>query len=934
MKEIKKVLMCILVMSIAGICTLSAQSRELPLDPKVRYGVLPNGMKYYIRANKKPEQRAEFYIVHNVGAILEEDNQNGLAHFTEHMAFNGTKNYPKKSMLSYLETIGCSFGGNVNAFTSIDVTCYNISDVPLVRENIIDSALLVLHDWSSFISFEQEELDAERGVIREEWRTRRTANFRMSDAIRPILYKDSKYAIRNVIGDTNVINNFTRDEIIDYYHKWYRPDLQAIIVVGDIDVKSIEAKIKTMFSDIPKVENPTPKPVYEVPDNKEPLIGIVSDPEATSSSIRVYYKHNTVDFDKRNTIDFYRELIIRNLVCTMFNQRLNEMAQDAKTPFSGAYVGYNEFTETRDAFTGTANAKPGQIKEALAALLTELRRADQHAFTETELERAKTNYLTGIERQYKERDKSTNDSFVWEYFSHFTSNYPTVGIEFEHSTINTVMNSITLDKINAAIQKYITPRNVVVTIQAAQNNDNPIPTKDEVLAMLNKSFIENTEAYKDNVIDKPLIANEPKAGKVVKESKGDFETTCWELSNGVKVVFKTTDFKEDYIGLHAMSFGGFSLIETKDLPSANLLGTVVSNMGVGPFSDVELNKYLTGKIVSIAPSIGQYSESINGSASPKDFETLLQLVYSYFTQPRFDQQAYESIMSRVEASLTNRQSNPNSAFADSITVTTYSHNPRVLLTNLDLLKKVDLASIQRIYGERFKNPADFTFFFIGNITPEQARPAVEKYLASLPTTKKTEKWKDQKIRVAKGKVNNNFSVPLQTPKTSVRITYSGDMEYTLENEIAMSAISHILDIRYTESIREEKGGTYGVGVGAGVNDLPIPYFYLIAQFDTDPNMTNELIPIVHAEIKTLADKGCSDIDLQKTKELFIKQYRQNLKENSYWASAIVNKYMYNYDEVSRYEEIVNALTPERIKEVVNKCIKQGNIMQVSMSPAE
>lgn len=906
----------------------------VPVDKNVRYGKLENGLTYYIRKNTEPKQRAEFYIAQNVGAILEEDSQNGLAHFLEHMAFNGSKNFPGKGIINYFETVGVKFGYNINAFTSLDETVYNLSDVPTTREGIVDSALLVLHDWSNYITLDPQEIENERGVIREEWRTGRNAERRMYKQVMPVIYKDSKYATRDVIGDINVINNFNHQEIKDYYHKWYRPDLQSIIIVGDIDVDQVEQKIKTMFTDIPKRENPAPRPFYELPDNDQPLVGIASDPEARNTILYLYYKHNATPKDAKN-LGYLREEIERDLITTMISSRLNEITQNPNPPFVFAASGMGDVVRTKSAFMFYAALKNDAMLDGVKGLVREAERVKRFGFTASELDRAKADYLRSKENQLKEKDKEKNQKYVWECINNYLEGEPMPGIEFEYMFTSGMLPTISIDELNAYASKLVTDHNMIVTLMGPQKEGIVLPDENSILAAINEVKAESIEAYVDKVSSKPLVEKVAKPGKVKAENaKNIFETTELTLSNGVKVIFKQTDFKEDEVTLNAFSKGGLSLASVENLPSASMATQVVSNAGVGEFSSVDLEKLLAGKMVTVTPVIGQDFEGLQGSASPKDFESMLQLVYLYFTSPRQDEENFNTYIGRMKAYFANVAADPRMAFRDSVSATLANHNPRVMPMNVDFLSKVNYAQSMAFYKDRFADASDFVFIFTGNIKVNEVKGLIENYLGGLPTLKRKDTAKDTGVRPPKGKVQNYFRKPLQTSKTSVYIAFTGDTKYNLENLVLADYVTSILRTRYLEEIREKEGGTYSVSVRTSVKNFPAESFSVGIQFDTDPKLSEKLIGIVYAEIDKIKANGPTDDDLNKTKEYMVKECEQNLRENSYWSDVIREKYENGTDIHTNYLETVKAVNVETVKAFFNTLFNQGNVIEVVMSPEE
>jgi zinc protease len=903
-----------------------------PYDPQVKTGVLPNGMHYYIRENKLPEKRAEFYLTNNIGAIQENDDQNGLAHFTEHMAFNGTKNFPKKSLINYLGTIGVKFGRNLNAGTGVEQTTFMVTSVPLIRESIIDSVLLILHDWSHYISFDSTEIEAERGVIREEWRMYGSADMRMGIKLAPITYKDSKYAKRDVIGDTAVINNFKHQTIKDFYNTWYRPDLQALVIVGDFNANVVENKIRKLFAEIPAVVNAVPKERYDLPNNDEPLIGTATDPEATSTDVSLMYKAETVKDSERN-MGYMRLKILQRMINVMFVQRMAEITRKENPPFLYAYCRYASFTRVKDAFTGTAQARNNESIKALTALLTEMERLKQYGFTQSELDRVKADLLRSYESQYAERDKRKSSELVNANISHFMIRYPNPGIAFEYAFAQQMIPGISLEEINKEVKQYVHPDNMIVTITAPEKEGITVPSVQEIRDAIEQAKHLKTEAYVDSLAGRKLLDKEPVAGKVVKTKTNKvLGTTEWTLSNGAKVVLKPTDFKADEIQMRAWSLGGYSAADDNTIPSAQITDNIAVESGVGNFSKTNLGKMLAGKRVNITPSISDHTESISGYLSPKDFETAMQLVYLYFTQPRWSESDYNTWMDKMRNYFINMKAEPRKAFSDTISVMLNSHSKRYKPTTYELFDEMKFEKVKAFYADRFCDASDFTFLFTGKINPDEVKPLVEKYLASLPVVKRKDVFKDDGVRPPKGKVVNDFSHENKTPRTSVLILYHGKCQYTATDKLYFAAIRHILELRYIESIREEKGGSYHVGVSAQVGNLPEPEFSLSMSFDTNPKLADDLKAIVYREVDKLIANGPSDADLQKAKEYFLKQRQEDLKENNWWHAIAGEYYSTGVDLISGYEENVKNLTTKAIKAYAEKMLTQGNVLEVVMRP--
>lgn len=906
--------------------------QPVPLDPEVRYGKLENGLTYYIKHNDKTEERAEFYLSNNVGAILETDEQNGLAHFCEHMCFNGTKYFPEKGILNYFETIGMEFGRNINAGTGKDMTNYYLMHTPVTREGIIDTALMTLRDWSHYVSFEEEEIDNERGVIHEEWRTRRNANFRLNTTLMPIIYQGSKYAERDIIGTLDVIDNSEYETLRNFYRDWYRPDLQAIIVVGDIDVDQIEEKIKTYFSEIPAKENAPERPTYDVPNNEEPIVAIATDKEAQNSNISVYYKHDYIKPEEKNML-YYVNSYAEALYTSMLNTRLNELVQKENPPFIFAYNYYGNFAGNKDAYTLGASAN--NIENALTALLTENQRVKQHGFTAGEFDRAKTDLLRQLEKAYKEKDQQQNRNLAFQFINHFSTNNPTPGAAFEYDFAQQVLPMIPLQEVNKLSNEWITDNNMVISITGPEKEGFKVPTEQEVLEIISNVKSMNLEAYVDEVSDKPLMETIPAAGKVTEETQDkDLGITKWQLSNGVKVVIKPTTFKEDEILINAFSKGGSSLYSVEDLPSAEFATTVVGRSGIADFSLIELEKMLTGKVVRVNPYIEDLYEGISGNCAPGDLETALQLINMYFTSPRFDQAATNAFMSRLGAFLQNKALNPDATFRDSVSFILANRNPRKEPLSAERLQEVNFEKAKEIYLDRFADASDFTFIFTGNIDVEKAKPLFETYLASLPSVNRNENWKDNNVRYPDGKLTKLIEKELETQKNTIFINLNGDLEYNLENRLLLQAIKHVLDIRYTERIREEEGGTYGVGVGISTSEYPVEDFGLNISFDCDPANAEKLKAIVYEEIEKIKEEGPSEVDLNKAKENFLKNRENALKENGFWSSSIAFnlKHDENILDHDQYNATVNAISVKKVQKAAKKWLSQGNNIEIILQP--
>lgn len=934
----KKLILNYGLLALLIFAVLPVFAQQVPLDPKIRYGKLDNGLTYYIRHNEKPKQRADFYIAQNVGAILENDDQNGLAHFLEHMCFNGTKNFPDKGIINYLETIGVKFGYNINAYTSLDETVYNLSNVPTIRPAIIDSSLLVLHDWSGFVSLLDKEIDAERGVILEEWRTGAGAERRMWKELNKLKYEGSQYSKRDVIGDTAVIKHFKYQTLRDYYQKWYRPDQQAIVVVGDVDVDQVEAKIKTLFAEIPRKSNAGERPVYDIPDNTEPIVATVKDPEAKYTRIEMEYKHNKLPVELKTSMQGYAMSIVNNLISMIVNYRFDEITKQADAPFVGGGASYSELVKSKDAFQFIVVPNEGKELEGLNALLLEIEKIKRFGFTNSEVERAKTEMLKSLENAYNDRDNQQNESYVQEYIRNFLNAEVIPGIEWEFNTSKLIMPSLNADVINQVVKSYITDNNIIISISAPDKPQVKIPEKAQILQSVESAKKAELTAKAEENFNKPLIEVAPKAGKIKKvTSNSTLGTTEWILSNGVKIVFKPTEFKKDEILFSAFSEGGLSKVSnSSDLITATVATSIVQNNGLGQYSQVELTKILTGKIASVNPYISAYTEGFDGNSSVNDFETMLQLTYLYFTATRKDDNAYQALVNMYKASLANASTDPRKAFSDTISTMLTNHSSRTVILNMNAVDKIDQDKALFIFKERFANPADFTFVFTGNVNfnDEKVKNAICTYLGGLKAAGKAEKFTDNNIRKPEGKVNNNFTKEMKVKKASNFILFSGKLPYNIQNRTAMTAIGSILNIRYLESIREKEGGSYGVAVRGNLSHMPVDEATLMMQFDTDPEKQAKLMGIIYSEIQEILTNGPRQDDLQKVKENMLKKYTEDLAENSWWSNTLVAYYQDKLNYVNDYKAAIEALTPDLIKSTLKALVDQSNVFEVVMIPAQ
>ena len=914
------------------------QFPPLPVDKNVRIGQLDNGLTYYIRHNKFPENRAEFYIAQKVGSILEEPQQRGLAHFLEHMAFNGTKNFPGDDkglgVIPWCETVGIKFGTNLNAYTSIDETVYNISNAPIDRTGVLDSCLLILHDWSNYILLKDDEIDKERGVIREEWRSRNSGMLRVYTDLLPTIYQGDKYADCMPIGSIDVINNFPYKDIRDYYHKWYRPDLQGIVIVGDIDVDTVEAKLKAVFADVQKPVNPAERTYYPVADNKEPIVAIGTDKEVDDPSIEIYFKQDATPDSEKNNVGYLASQYMTSMISSMLNARLSELVQSANPPFTRASSYYSDFfvAKTKEAFALSASSKADGIETALKTLLQETERARRFGFTESEYARARANYLQSLESAYNEREKTKHGSYVREYVQNFLNGEPIPGIEAEYAMMNQLAPNIPLQAMNMVMQQLVPDSNQVVIIAGPAKEGLKYPTKEEVINLLKGMKDLDLQAYVDKVSDEPLMKEAPKGGKIISEKEGDiYGSTKLVLSNGVTVYVKKTDFKADEIRMKGTSLGGKSIFPDKDALNFAVMDNVIAVGGLGNFSQVDLTKVLAGKKVSVNAGLGATTENVFGTCSPKDFETMMQLTYLTFTAPRKDAEAFESFKNRMKAQLESAQANPLSSINDSLQKAMYNNHPRVVMMKPEMVDQIDYDRILEMYNDRFKDASDFTFYFVGNIDLETAKPLIAEYLGALPAINRKETFKDTKMSIRKGVYKNEYAKEQQTPTATIVFLYSGRAPYTLKNDILLSFATQVLDMVYTEEVREKEGGTYGVNCFGDLQKYPKEQLLLQIVFQTDPAKKDKLAGIVVDELKKLAAEGPSDVHLQKVKEYMLKKYADNQKENGYWMNNLNDYFYYGMDMTEGYTDIVNSITAKDIQKFVSDLLKQGNEIEVTMT---
>ena len=941
--KLKRIFVAALVLLCSAVMVAQEmQMPPIPVDPAVRMGKLDNGLTYYIRHNEYPEHVANFYIAQRVGAIQEDESQRGLAHFLEHMAFNGSEHFPSKpegkGIIDYTRSLGVEFGSDLNAYTSIDQTVYRVCDVPTKRATALDSCLLILKDWSNGLLLEADEIDKERDVVHNEWRLGEGPSQRIIQRALPKVYPGSKYGVRMPIGLMSVIDSFKPATLRAYYHKWYRPDNQAIIVVGDVDVDHMEAKIKELFSGI-KVDPNAAKVVAEpVPDNAEAIYVFEKDKEMQVNQVMVMMKHDaTPEEDKANMSYLIQDYAV-SVISSMFNMRLHELTQDENCPFFQAQADDGQYllSKTKDCFEMVGVPKEGKDMETLQALMREARRALEFGFTASEYARAQADYLSALEKQYTNRDKRKNAEFGDQYRDHFLANEPIAPLDVLYQIMQQLVPNIPVEAINQMLPELIsaTDSNLVVMEWAQEKEGKVYPTEQDMAAAVAAARAEKLEAYVDNVKDEPLVdASKIKPGKIVKETENKtFGYKELKLSNGATVILKKTDFKDDEIQMQAYAKGGKSMYGAADYTNLKVFDSAIGLSGIGTFSSNELTKALAGKEVNADATLGNTRQYVTAHSTPKDIETMMQMQYLYFTAINKDEKQYQNLMTALEMSLKNKDLNPESVFSDSLANTIYCHNPRFANIAVEDLKNVNYDRILEIAKDRFKNAGQFTFVFIGNFDEQTLRPLIEQYVASLPATKqKAEDFKEI-LTLAKGKVVNKFTVKTESPKAIALEEWYTDMPYTLDNMVKLDAVGQILSMIYLKTIREDESAAYSCGASGYFNlSSHSPKAMLQGYCPMNPDKQELAIRLLHEGIANMQKQIDAD-QLNKVKEYMLKQYDVNVKKNGYWINTITTFKDYGMDVHTDYKKVVDALTVDNVRDFLNKFLKGGNHVEVIMLP--
>ncbi|HEV8613314.1 MAG TPA: insulinase family protein [Gemmatimonadales bacterium] len=916
------------LLTAAPVVGQSSPDSLLPTDPAVTIGTLPNGLRYYIRFNHRPAQRAELRLVVNAGSILEDPDQRGLAHFVEHMAFNGTTHFAKQELVDYIESIGMRFGADLNAGTSFDETVYQLQ-VPTDSAHLVRKAFQILEDWAQGVSFDTSEIRRERGVVLEEWRLGRGAEQRMLDQELPVIFRGSRYAERLPIGTRECITQCPPEAIRRFYSTWYRPDLMAVVVVGDFDPKLIEALIRERFGAIPAARAPRPRELVTVSPHGSPEVFVASDPEATNTSVSVFLLRAS---GEHGTTTAWREDLLEQLAAGMLNERLYELTRKSNPPFLGAGAGRGELVRTAEVFSFGAAVPDSGVRRGLEAVLTELERAGRHGFTTAELDRAKREYLRGLEQAYAERDKTESYAFTGQYIEHFLSGQAIPGIAYDYARTQAVLPAVSLADLNAIAKGWLSGGAPVILVNTPQKNRAAVPSAEALLGLFAAVKRAEIAPYVETVSAEALVPGALAPAAVVTEKRDTtLGTREWSFANGIRVILKATDFKDDELLLSAWSPGGISLAADSLLTSARFASQLVSVSGIGAFTAIELQKKLAGKAVSVSPYLGSYEQGISGQASPKDVETLLQLTYLYFTAPRLDTTAVSAFLTNFRAALANRSANPQVAFQDTLTVTLTQHHPWSKPISSAIVDEVRPGAALGFYRRRFASAAGYTFFLIGSFDADSIRPLVQRYLGNLPGGGVADRAADPGIRPPAGVVERTVRKGIE-PKSQTSIVLTGAARLSRQDRSVLSALGSVLEIRLREKLREELGGTYSVSVGASASRVPRDEYRVTVSFGSDPARADALVGAVFAEIDTLQANGPRPADLAKVKETLIRSRETNLRQNGWWLGQLLASVRDGDPPVPALEPLLAALTVESLRTAARTYLDRSHYVRVTLLP--
>lgn len=940
MKKIFSRLLLAFIGVVTFATTASAQMTDpLPLDPAVRKGTLPNGLTYYVRHNETPKGQADFYIAQKVGSILEDDNQRGLAHFLEHMCFNGTENFPGNQIVSWLETKGVKFGRDLNAYTSIDETVYNINNVPVANEAVQDSCLLILHDWADGLLLLPEEIDKERGVIHEEWRMRNVGQQRLMEQLAPTVYPGSKYGYRLPIGTMEVVDNFKPQALRDYYEAWYRPDQQGIIVVGDIDVDRIENKIKEMFSPI-KMPADAKERVYEaVPDNAETIYAIGADPEMDNARAMIFFKSDVIPVEMRNSMVYEIQQAVTSLATMMLNNRLDEITASPDAPMAAAGSFYGNFylSKTKDALTGVVIGKDGDILNGLKSVYREILRAKRGGFTVSEYDRAREELLSRLEKQYNNREKTENNTYVQEYVRNFIDNEPATGIEFEYQTAKMILPQLPVDVINQAFNELVSDSNRIVMVMMPEKEGFAVPTVDQVKQAMAEVDAEDIAAFVDEVKAEPLIANLPAPGKVVSTRElPEWGAVEWTLSNGAKVVAKHTDFKADEIVMDAQALGGTSIYPDSYNETLVALPMMLQQYGLGTYTYKDLQKYLQGKQCGVSMSFDTYVRDISGNSTPKDLKTMMELLYSNFTQFNLSADELQATKNTMIGVLHNQETNPQYIFGADLSKALYSNSRNYVVCTASI-EAAKLDQITKIVKDATANAADYTFYFVGNFDSAQLQTLCEQYIATLPGDAAKAQTKlpefNPALGLQKGDKLTKFTAPMQTPQTFAAVVEFAKMPYTAKNALLASIAGQILTQRLLTTVREDMGAVYSISAQGRMSRTGIENAVMQSAFPMKPEMQDQVLEVIAKEFANM-ESNVKTEELNKVVEYMVKDATENLEKNNSWINGMSGAAINGVDTFNGKVDLLKTLTVADVQNYVKELNAQGNYRVILLNPEE
>ena len=905
-------------------------SEEIPFNPEVKKGVLENGLTYYIKNNGKPEDKVELRLVVNAGSILEDEDQRGLAHFMEHMNFNGTKNFKKNELVDYLQSIGVKFGAHLNAYTSFDETVY-ILPIPSDDPEKLEKGFQIIEDWAHNALLEDKDIDEERGVVLEEYRLGQGAAQRMRQEYLPKILHGSKYADRLPIGTKENLETFDYESIRSFYNDWYRPDLMSVMAVGDVDVEVLEQKIKDHFAHIKNPKNERKRESFELPNHEETLIAIESDEEATFANVQVLFKDKG-NVEAEETLEDYRNSMVESLFAQMINNRFDELRNSNNPPFVYGYSYHGgTWSRTKEAYQSFAMCDASKQLTALRALLEENERVKQHGFTQSELERAKKDILARLEQSFKNKGKNESSRVVGEYIRNFLENEPMPGIDWEYKFHQEQLPTINLKEINSLISGYIKDENRVVVLTGPEKDGVEQPTEEEVRALFKEIENKELEPYEETEVAESLMTKTPKKGSITKtETNKELGTTTLTLSNGATVTYKKTDFKNDEVLFEAFSYGGTSLYSVEDYKATTFANSGLTEAGINDFSKTDLSKMMSGKIVSVNPYISTYSEGFRGNAAPKNLEELFQLTHLYFTELNKDEEAFDSYVNKQKAFLGNLLASPQFYFQKELGEFIYGDSPRY--TGFPTPEKMDAADYDlayKKYQERFADAGDFHFYFVGNIDEAKLKDYAATYLASLPSKNSDESYKVPDFRPKSGS-HEKIVEKGKDPKSSVRITYQGGAKYNKKDAYALKTLGEILTIKLVEKLREEEGGVYGVGARGNISKTPYGWYNFTISFPCGPENVDKLKNAAIKEVEKLVAEGPTEKDLQKVKETQLLEHKESLKENRFWLSLLKNADYQNEDatKVFDYEKNVERMDTSYLQKVAKKYLTDGYILAI------